>query len=197
MVLKAFTRIGDASRLLLERGFTPEAVTEALGMVGDAIHVDRVYIFENVTLEDGRPGAAQRYEWVAGATEPQLDNPELQGVPYEDVMPDWWDAFNKGDAVHGLTADRPSPSKEILEAQDVLSVLVCPITLNGKLWGFVGFDDCHSPRDWPSNEVALLKTLARALGGSLRHTQMRSTLRDARSNLLQVLESVESATSRV
>lgn len=196
MVLQAFTKIGDASRLLLEKGFTPEAVTEALGLVGEAIHVDRVYIFETIQLPNGRPGAAQRYEWVAGSTEPQLDNPELQAVPFDDVMPDWWVAFSRGDAVFGKTADRPSPSKEILEAQDILSVLVCPITLNGRLWGFVGFDDCQTPREWPATQVALLKTLARALGGSLRHTQMRSTLRDARSNLLQVLESVETATRR-
>jgi len=196
MLLQAFTKIGDASRLLLEKGFTPEAVTEALGLVGEAIHVDRVYIFETITLENGRPGAAQRYEWVAGSTEPQLDNPALQAVPFDEVMPDWWEAFSKGEAVCGKTAERPSPSREILEAQDVQSLLVCPITLDGKLWGFVGFDDCHSARDWPTTEISLLKTLARALGGSLRHTQMRSTLRDARENLVKVLESVDSATGR-
>lgn len=196
MSMNGFTKIGDASRLLLEKGFSPETVSEALGMVGDAIGVDRVYIFENVTLEDGQLGVSQRYEWAAGSAAPQLDNPELQNVPFEMVAPGWTETLQNGDVVIGLTSELSSPTKELLESQDILSLLICPIMLGGKLWGFVGFDDCRTPRQWPAIEVTLLRTLARALAGSLRHSQVRGSLRDVRSNLLQVIEGAEAAIRR-
>ncbi len=196
MSMQGFTRIGDASRLLLEKGFSPEVVSEALGMIGEAIGVDRVYIFENVALEDGRLGVSQRYEWTAGSADPQLDNPELQDLPFEVVAPGWLEPLQKGDVVVGLTSSLSSPTRELLESQDIQSLLLCPITVGGQLWGFVGFDDCHSAREWPATEIALLRLLARALGGSLRHSQVRGALRDVRENLVQVLEDVDAATKR-
>ena len=188
MALQAFKMIGEASRLLLEQGFKQEVVTEALGMVGKAIGVDRVYIFENSRAPDGSLLANQRFEWAEGSTIAQLDNPELQGVPMDAIAADWVSSLAAGEAVFGLSKDMSPGTRELLESQQIVSILVCPITLERKWWGFVGFDDCHSEREWPAVEVAVLKTLARALGGSLRHTQMRSTLASARTQLEQVLE---------
>lgn len=188
MSLEAFARIADASRLLLERGFTEEAVSESLGLVGRAIKVDRVYIFENVTTAEGELACAQRYEWAEGV-KPEIDNPLLQEVPYSQILPDWAHTLAEGKPIYGVVEDLSSELQAILRPQDIISILLCPITLNGKWWGFVGFDDCHSPRQWPADEVAVLRTLARALGGSLRHTQMQSTLRAAREQLQEVLSS--------
>jgi len=188
MSLEAFAKIADASRLLLERGFTEETVSECLGLVGRAIGVDRVYIFENVTTAEGELACAQRYEWAEGV-KPEIDNPTLQEVPYAQILPEWSTIFAEGKPVYGLVEDLPKELQDILRPQDIISILICPITLNGRWWGFVGFDDCHTPRDWPAEEVAVLRTLARALGGSLRHTQMQSTLRAAREQLQEVLSS--------
>ncbi|HLT31632.1 MAG TPA: GAF domain-containing protein [Myxococcaceae bacterium] len=188
MSLEAFAKIADASRLLLERGFTEETVSECLGLVGRAIGVDRVYIFENVTTAEGELACAQRYEWAEGV-KPEIDNPTLQEVPYAQILPEWSTTLAEGKPVYGLVEDLPKELQDILRPQDIISILICPITLNGRWWGFVGFDDCHTPRDWPAEEVAVLRTLARALGGSLRHTQMQSTLRAAREQLQEVLSS--------
>ena len=188
MAQHAFEMIGEASKLLLERGFTTECLTEALGRVGRAMRVDRVYIFENGRDANAALVANQRYEWTAASATAQLDNPELQNVPYSDVMPDWLVAFSTGDPVVGLVKDMPSPSKELLESQQVLSLLVCPISLGNDWWGFVGFDDCQSERQWPAEEVAVLETLARALSGSLRHAQMKNTLNLARLHLETVIQ---------
>lgn len=188
MSLEAFAKIADASRLLLERGFTDESVTEALGLVGRAINVDRVYIFENVTSAEGELACGQRYEWAEGV-KPEIDNPMLQEVPYAQILPEWSNTLAEGKPVYGVVDELPSELQAILKPQDIVSILICPITLSGKWWGFVGFDDCRNPRQWPADEVAVLRTLARALGGSLRHTQMQSTLRAAREQLQEVLSS--------
>src|SRR5690606_8176988 len=120
---------------------------------------------------------------------PEIYSPPLQGVPEAPPLRESSTTRAAGAPVYGLVEDLPKELQDILRPQDIISILICPITLNGRWWGFVGFDDCHTPRDWPAEEVAVLRTLARALGGSLRHTQMQSTLRAAREQLQEVLSS--------
>ena len=43
MASSAFAAIMNVSQLLLEKGFEPSTVAEALGKVGVALDVDRVY----------------------------------------------------------------------------------------------------------------------------------------------------------
>src|SRR5690606_29195285 len=128
MSLEAFASIADASRLLLERGFTQESVTESLGMVGRAIRVDRVYIFENVTTATGVLACAQRYEWSEGA-KPEIDNPMLQEVPYDEFLPEWANLLAEGKPVHGVVDELSDSLQSILRPQDIVSILICPIIL--------------------------------------------------------------------
>jgi GAF domain-containing protein len=51
----------------------------------------------------------------------------------------------------------------------------------------VVFEDCHGPRSWKPEELSLLKSLARAVGASVRHGQMRSSLNQVRTSLRQAV----------
>ncbi|CAM4533298.1 GAF domain-containing protein [Myxococcus xanthus] len=195
MASKAFAAIMNVSQLLLERGFETATVSEALGQVGVALDVDRVYIFENATSPTGELLCNQRYEWTAAAASAQLDNPELQNVPYSEVMPSWVAPLSSGKAVQGPPRAFPSPARELLEAQDIRSLLVCPITVGGEWWGFVGFDDCRTERKWPPTEVSVLQALSNALAGSLRHARLRSMLSGVQSQLRTIIQRCETTAS--
>jgi GAF domain-containing protein len=183
--------IGDISRELLATGFTPHGVSTALAGVGRVLRVDRAYIFENSVNSAGELCCSQRYEWSAHDVVPQIDNPELQNLPYREAAPSWVQPLSNDKPVHGLTRQMDPQAAEILAAQGILSVLVCPITLQNSWWGFVGFDDCHSERQWESEEVLVLGLLARSLGGALRHSKMRQTLDTARLQLREVVRYCE------
>jgi GAF domain-containing protein len=173
----------DAARHLLKNGFAAEAVTAALGIVGEGAGVDRVYLFENSV--DGET-CSQRFEWSGGAP-PQLDNPELQDLPWKALAPSWPGILAGDGVIGGLVADMDPAIQGLLREQGIISLLVCPILLDGRWWGFVGFDDCHSDRLWPDEEVALLRSLARALAGVMRHEQTKSRLDLARQQLQEIL----------
>ncbi|MCU0672983.1 MAG: GAF domain-containing protein [Myxococcota bacterium] len=178
-----FEHVRRASRVLLERGFVPEAIGEALRIVGEGARVDRVYVFERGVDGNGSPTCSQRYEWSATQVAPTIDDPSLQDVPFEAVAPSWARAFDRGEVVHGLTLAMEPDTRAMLEAQGILSVLACPIVQHDAWWGFVGFDDCHTARVWPPEEIAILRTLSRALAGALRHSAMRGRLAMAREQL--------------
>jgi GAF domain-containing protein len=177
----------QASQHLLKNGFGPESVSEALRLVGLGLGVDRVYIFEDGN-EGGQRTASQRFEWSKSGVEAQLDNPELQNVPYAEGMPDWAVLFDRGDVVQGLARTMRSPTKEILESQSIKSVLVCPIYVDRKsCWGFVGFDDCTTDRVWPKDEVEALRQLANSLASSLRYHKTMAVLEQSRRVLQDLL----------
>ena len=70
-----------ASILLTEEDFRA-ALQKALTLIGTSADVDRVYLFQNHFGPDGTPYLSQKQEWVKDNISVQLDNPDLQNIPY-------------------------------------------------------------------------------------------------------------------
>ncbi|MDG4551292.1 MAG: PAS domain S-box protein [Candidatus Contendobacter sp.] len=159
----------DTLALLLSGRDLGETVGAALATLGQAVAADRVYIFENhVDPVTGALLASQRYEWCADGATPQIDNPELQSMPYA-VFPGWDAILATGTAIKSLVRELPEAVRAMMESQTIRSLLLLPIHIDDRFWGFIGFDDCHTDRTWSPVEEALLRTTAVALG----HTHVR------------------------
>lgn len=140
----------------------------ALGLVGEASGVDRVYVFEVTALPDGTHSASQRFEWVREGIAPQLENPDLQDVPLEEMgYGRWMRLLHDYQPVFGLIREFPPEEQPLLSAQDILSLLVIPIFTEGRLWGFAGFDDCRHNKVWTRSDIDLLLSLSIAIGARL------------------------------
>jgi signal transduction histidine kinase/CheY-like chemotaxis protein len=68
----------------------------------------------------------------------------------------------------------------ILEFQNVKSILITPILIEGKPWGFFRFDDCHSDRIWTHTEVSILQVAAASIGGAIAKSRAEDELRTAK-----------------
>ena len=62
-----------------------DAAPRFLQELGEASGASRSYLFENGLREDGGLIASQRFEWADATIAPQLDNPVMQDMCYEDV----------------------------------------------------------------------------------------------------------------
>ena len=175
-------------------------VRSILRRLGEAAQVSRVYIFENYVGEDGELWATQRYEWVAPDVSAQIENPLLKALPYRAAgFGRWEEMLGRGDLVYGNTSDFPESEQPELQAEDILSIVVVPIFVEGSWWGFVGFDECLAEREWFAAEMDALKAAASTLGAAVqrRHLRLghprrralleRSPLRDARPRALGAL----------
>lgn len=171
----------EAMNFLLTLNNHTEAIQKALETIGLATGVDRVYIFENE--QDSLTGESffsQRFEWVAKGIEPQIDNPELQNMPYSSSYPRWYNLLLAGETVSGWSKDFPENERKILESEDIISIIVAPIFVRGHLWGMVGFDDCTIGTDWSDNEISILTALASSIGGSIARRLIETDLIQAR-----------------
>lgn len=186
--------VAKATNQLLTNPDRETAMCHALEALGSAAQVDRVYLFENHRdRESGELLMSQRWEWVASGVTPQIDNPELQNAPYS-IAPWWYGNLSQGEAISGLVRDLPLPERESLEAQEILSILVVPIAIEGEFWGFIGFDDCHQERQWSETEKSILMATAGSFGGAIA----RQRAEDKLAQLNQQLEAmVEERTAKL
>jgi GAF domain-containing protein len=187
MSLEAFTKVSEASKLLVEQGFTAQAVLSSIEMVSRAIGVDRSVVYENgSSTTPGRRLSVMRHVWgVAPAS------PLLQTFPLKDQMSGWVEVLSRGQPIWELVRNIQGSMRVNLEAQGVQSVLLSPInvgTLNGTWWGFLRLDDCQKERRWSPEELNIVKTLSRSLSSALRQDLRREALAQTRNELESMMQ---------
>ncbi len=175
-----------SSRLRYEEGLarcskalvcdTRDALEQALSHLLECADVDRVYVFENYRDSQHRLCTRQIEEVCAYGVMPQIDNPVVQGVPYAAGFKRWETELSQGRAIQGRVADFPSSEREVLEPQDILSILVLPITVKANWYGFVGFDDTHWVKAWSREDIRLLQTAAEMIGTYIERKAARARM---------------------
>lgn len=161
-------------RTLLEEENFNTAVEKALLLAGRLYEADRCYVFETKYAPSGEDIVVNTHEWCAPGVIPQKDL--LQNVPYAVVSP-WMDAFasSASATINDLEDIRDiSPDLyALLKPQDIQSVFVVPLHINGLLSGFIGVDN---PRN-RQHDMALLHSLAYFIDNTISKTRMADELR--------------------
>jgi len=183
--------VADAMNSLLAEPDFHAGINKALGVLGSATHVDRVYIFKtHPHPETGEPTMSRLFEWARDLDKAQIKNFELQNLPYSKGFTRWYERLSENKTICGPVRDFPASEREMLEPQHILSTLVVPITINEHLWGCIGFDDCHTERQWQEEEETILFATATSIGGALAHKQTEERLDQASSELRAVFQSL-------
>jgi len=137
-----------------------------LQIMGKTISVNRAYIFQ--IQEDGSK-MTNTYEWCAHGTDPQIDI--LQDLDTS-IIPWWLNQLRDGKNIAlkniGNLPPEAIAEKEILQAQQIQSLIVVPIwSRSHTLLGFMGFDETDRERDWSRTEVEALQIVGEMISGDM------------------------------
>ncbi len=139
---------------------------ETLRIIGEHTQVSRVYIFE-----DSADGlfTSNTFEWCNTDITPQIN--KLQNIPYSS-FPSWKPILQEKGIIYSENIlELPQDIVAILEPQKIKSIIVLPLCLENKFFGFIGFDECTCTREWTKSEIELLRTIANVLSNAyLRNT---------------------------
>jgi PAS domain S-box len=176
----------NISSMFTYPGDVDMAIDMSLMEIGTLCGASRAYLFifneDNATMSN-------THEWCSEGVETQKD--ELQDMP-ADTFP-WWISKLKNDEIINITdisllPPEASTEKEILEMQDIRSVLVLPVFTEGNLIGFVGLDEVKGTRQWNSDDFDTLNMYSTLMAMVLKRRNMEKSLRESEQHLRRVLE---------
>ncbi|MGE5398962.1 MAG: ATP-binding protein [Ignavibacteriales bacterium] len=151
-----------------------ENITEVLKRLGEAAGVSRVYIFRNHASDETM---LMLYEWITEGVTPQIDKPEIRESSYDHPFnKKAKEILSQNKIFQTLTSTLPEEEKNVLQLQEIKSVLTVPIFVGEKWWGSIGFDDCFEERHWSSLEVEALKTVGDMIGAAILQNTYREEL---------------------
>lgn len=137
-----------------------DEVNKALARMGEFTQSDRVYIFD---YDFGRDIQINRFEWCAQGVTPEIEN--LQEVP-NSLFPDWVNAHKNG-RVKSVSSVKNLPQgsnlRNILEPQDIKSLITIPLMHGHECLGYIGFDAVKTEKIWSDDELHLLRLFAQLL----------------------------------
>jgi len=162
--------VANLATSILEKPLdSTDAWVRALEAVGAPIGVDRTWIFQNHPATPTRePSCSPLAEWTRTGVSATVACPDLPNMGYTEAgLGRWHQDLCEGRAVAGMVKDFPSDERAPLESQGIVSIAVVPVSVDGKLWGFLRFDDCGRGRVWESEEIALLQSAAGLISARL------------------------------
>lgn len=135
-----------------------QRMNEALRVLGEAVGVDRVYVYRNMGEVNGGCRIELAFSWQSPNAPPfrpgnnhlgwvmSKEDIELRKQPNQLFL-------------NARISEKPR-GWETKKLDNILSLLVVQILFGEKYWGFIGFDDCHSERVFSRNEENILNTCA-------------------------------------
>ncbi len=169
-----------ASCLLTTQDYD-NSINTVLAELGKATAVDRIYIFENSSHPLTKElFLSQRWEWVADGVSKEQDYPLLQNLSYNNFSPLWYEQLRYGNSI--ITVEDKS------QFQGSRSIFIIPIQVKGKWWGFIGFEDYKSLRQFSDAQKSILQAFAVNLGGAIARHETLDELRKLNKELQHRVE---------
>lgn len=170
-----------ASELDIDR-----AINESIKDIGELTEASRVYIF---TIDNKEKTTSNTHEWCSDGVEPQIDN--LQDLS-QDIIPWWMDRINNGKTINIMDVSKlpeeANKEKEILEMQEIKSLVVVPMYMYGKPAGFLGLDNVFDVDLWTEENLMLLKLTGEILGKSFESKNYIKEIRTKNQELEETIK---------
>ncbi|GEM_PF-830805 len=178
------TLLSRTSRMAI--GYYPQdtAFNTILKDIGRTLNFCRTYIFE---YDDKNQILSNTYEWCAEGFQSYKDN--FQRIPYKDVA--WLiDRLKQGKIVqYRNIEDIPDEAtKKLFRFLRILSLLNVPLMIEDRFYGFIGFNECITYRDWQPENIKALESLAYIVTSMLeRHKTEKEMIKKDRSIELSMI----------
>jgi PAS domain S-box-containing protein len=151
-----------------------EMVQSTLQFIGEQVQADRSYVFQ---FSDDLQLMDNTHEWCAEGIEPQIDN--LKDLP-ADIFPWWMEKLKRNEIIHiPILEEMPeeaSAEKEILESQDIKSLIVIPLASGSIPFGYIGFDTVVAARSWQPETVSVLKLAGGIIANALQRKKVETII---------------------
>ncbi len=187
--------LAQATQVLLANHNVSAAIAEALELLQGSMDLDRLYLCEHHREEEGGAWFELRFEAVAAPHLARLDGPLWQDQHYAAAgLHQLLEHLEAGEMFGGPLAELPRAEQQFFgTAAGEGAVLILPLWVQGgtngssgaggasgsegyRLWGFLGVEDCRSPRRWTPSERWILQAGLGSIGAALERQQIEQQI---------------------
>ena len=155
-----------------------------LSKIGIAAGASRSYIYANSVDNEGRLCLSRRFEWTEEEIAPHFYSTNFKYIPYDDLgFHRWKTVLGGNEIISGPVGEMAFEEIAFLDSQEIRSLIVIPIFVEGEWWGFIGLDDCLKERRWTEAEKDSLRAGADMFGATIARQRVQEALMESKATL--------------
>ncbi|MEA3446320.1 MAG: PAS domain S-box protein [Bacteroidota bacterium] len=167
--------IFEVTTMLLTSKNIPETIYHSLAIIGKIRNASRAYLY---TFNNKNGSLDNYHEWNnSSANCKNISNKALLAKDFPWMM----ENLRKGETILIKSiSELPDAAKGLkgrMETLGINAMLAIPIHLNGRLYGFLGFDHINIDNSWFQDDIPLLKTASMILSSAIIKNQQELLLR--------------------
>ncbi|MCL1875899.1 MAG: ATP-binding protein [Synergistaceae bacterium] len=170
-------RVNEIARILLSYDESlpfSKILHKSLELIGETTNQNSAYMWKDL-CNNNELSCVKVYEWVEGM-ESERDYLGLESIPYS-RLPSIKKALDSEKCFNDYTENMSLSERKILEPRGIKALLVAPINLGDKRWGFIGVDNYKSKRLFSELEENFLLMsgflLANSIQKRMDHAEMK------------------------
>jgi PAS domain S-box-containing protein len=173
--------ISKVSSLFINPLNFDKAINASLEFMGKLSNASRSYLFKFNNIAKTMDNT---HEWCAKGVTAEKEN--LQGLP-QDMFPWWMIKLNNEEVIHItdvlMMTEEAVAEQDILQQQNIKSLLVLPLFIGNILSGFIGFDNIRGTGEWDEEDFSLLQITSEIIGSALKRREIEKKLKESEQDL--------------
>ncbi|MDR0486901.1 MAG: cache domain-containing protein, partial [Treponema sp.] len=153
------------------------SLLKSFELIGSCLDVDRVEIWRNEML-DNELQFVRQYEWLSEYGRASVPVPKDLHFPYR-IQPQWESLFLRGEYINAPLSSLPENERTFLSAYGMKSIVIIPMFLEGKFWGFFSINDCRRERFLSDEEIRILTSVGLMMSDAVNRNLQTAKMREA------------------
>jgi signal transduction histidine kinase/DNA-binding response OmpR family regulator len=153
------------------------SLLKSFELVGNCLDVDRVQIWRNEMI-DGELHFVLCYGWLSNCGNNSVPVPMGLRFPYSSI-PEWESLFTRGEYINSPLSGLKENEQSFLNTYGMKSIVIIPMLLEDKFWGFFSIDDCRKERTFSDEEMNILASVGLMMGSAVNRNIQSSKIREA------------------
>lgn len=161
-------------------------IDRTLEKIGAFVNADRSYVFH---VDQTAETLTNTHEWCSEGIEPQIDM--LKNIP-QDSLPWWMERLENFEKILIPNVSELPPEasaeRDILQEQDIKSLIVTPMISDDELVGFIGFDWVKKQEPWSDEFINILRMTSELITTARKRKKREQELRELTDRLNLAVE---------
>ena len=186
-LLKAVNNVAAALLVTDKDRSFEDSIILGLESICRCINSDRIYIWQN-EIHNGELCFTSKYEWLNENGKNSSPPPANSIFTYSKDTPGWESKFSKNEHINSPVSKMTPEDKIFFKNFQLKSIILIPLFLKNKFWGFFSVDDCTNERTVTDDEIIFLRSAGLMMINAIEHNRQEKKFRETQDYLKLILD---------